>query len=485
MSRLNQIGYIDKNAQGQRIYDLELSPTLKSNGGGINGTSGLHIMGNNKLMNKGVDSMWNNNLEKFNFEMEEIRIADFFSGIGALHQALKELGVPVRVTNLSEIDIDATISYAAVHIDNFKDLEFEYPSIEEMRQWLIDRNIGYSYEKDKSSVSRMKVEKLKLAYKASVLLNNLGDVSKIDYHSMEDFDMFNLSFSCTDLSNAGKQRGMKNADGTPTRSGLYVYGIEAVRVKRPKYIMIENVKGLIQKKFIDDFYSIISELEEIGYNCYYPTKEDKKGNKLPTCLNSKDFGIAQNRERIFVIAIRKDIDTKTFEFPIGKDHGVRLKHMLEDQVDEKYYLSDEIQKRFKLNGKSDNNRNDINTIGTSAPECRTIGQRDITYGVNGIMSTLTATDYKQPKQILDIQNGAIRGRYNSVGKIEQQLELRNDGVTNTLTTVEKDNVIVEDTNKLNMLGMLDIKGNDCIRRVYGDDGLCPTITTMEGGKSST
>ena len=439
MSRLNQIGYVDKNAQGQRVYDLELSPTLKSNGGGISGTSGLHIMGNNKLINKGVDSMWNNNLEKFNFEMEEkeiwrdvvgyeglyqvsnngnvkslsrevnngngtyftkerilkpmenhkgylgvelqdkwhfihrivattfienpenkpqvnhidcdkknnrvenlewctnsenqihayknglnvrseesgrpkqkiiqldmndnlikiyesiadaeketgikniscvingkrkkaggfkwkkygefkIKMADFFSGIGALHQSLKELGIPVEVTALSEIDIDATISYAAGHINNFKDLEFEYPSVEEMRQWLIDRNIGYSFEKNKSSVPRMKVEKLKLAYKANVLLNNLGDISKIDYDKIEDFDLMNLSFSCVDLSNAGKQRGMKNPDGTPTRSGLYVYGIEAVRVKKPKYIMIENVKGLIQKKFIDDFYSIISEL---------------------------------------------------------------------------------------------------------------------------------------------------------------------------------------------------------------------------------
>lgn len=130
------------------------------------------------------------------------------------------------------------------------------------------------------------------------------------------------------------------------------------------------------------------------------------------------------------------VDTKTFEFPIGKDYGIRLKDVLEDQVDEKYYLSDEIQKKFK-------------------------------------------TTNHNPEIVLT--NGAIRGRYNSEGKIEQQLELRSDGVTNTLTTVEKDNVIVEDTNKLNMLGMLDIKGNDCIRRVYGDDGLCPTITTMEGG----
>lgn len=436
----------------------------------------------NKLINKGVDNMWNNNLEKLNFEMEEIRIFDIFAGIGALHQSLKELGVPVRVTNLSEVDIDATMSYAGGHIDNFKDLEFEYPSVEEMRQWLIDRNIGYSFEKNKSSVPRMKVEKLKLAYKANVLLNNLGDISKIDYDKIEDFDLMNMSFPCTDLSNAGQQRGMRNEDGTPTRSGLYVYSIKAVRAKKPKYVMIENVKALIQKKFIDDFYSVISELEECGYNCYYPTKEDKKGIK-PTCLNSKDFGIPQNRERIFVIAIRKDIDNNKFKFPIGKDYGIRLKDVLEDQVDEKYYLSDEIQQRFKLNGKSDDDRNELNVVGSSAPECRTIGQRDITYGVNGVMSTLTATDYKQPKQILDIQNGAIRGRYNSEGRIEQQLELRTDGVTNTLTTVEKDNVIIEDTSYVNRIGgCFDTeRSTHQAGSVYDNECLSPTLDTMQGG----
>jgi len=167
------------------------------------------------------------------------------------------------------------------------------------------------------------------------------------------------------------------------------------------------------------------------------------------------------------------IDTKTFEFPIGKDHGVRLKHMLEDQVDEKYYLSDEIQKKFKANG---NISGDIGYI--MKGDCGRKHQSNTVYHEDGYSRTLTAVDYKSPEMVLT--NGAIRGRYNSDGKIEQQLELRNDGVTNTLTTVEKDNVIVEDTNKLNMLGMLDIKGNDCIRRVYGDDGLCPTITTMEG-----
>lgn len=371
--------------------------------------------------------MWKNELQKYDFLMEELRIADFFCGIGALHQSLKDLGVPNKIQFVSEIDVDATISYAAGHIENFKDIEIEYPSDDEMRKWLMDRNIGYSYEKDKSSIPRMKKDKLRIVYKANLLLNNLGDISKIDYDEIPDFDLMNFSFSCTDLSNSGKQRGMRNPDGTPTRSGLYVYGMKAIRVKKPKYIMIENVKGLIQKKFIDDFYSIIEELEEIGYNCYYPTKEDKKGNKSPMCLNAKHFGIPQNRERIFVICVRKDVD----------------------------------------NG---------NVVGSSAPECRTIGQRDITYGVNGVMSTLTATDYKQPKQIIDvrkldesgytvceqrhdkriIENGAIRGRYNEDGKIEQRLELRDDGVTNTLTTVEKDNVVVE--HRLNKDFFVDMKG---------------------------
>lgn len=171
--------------------------------------------------------------------------------------------------------------------------------------------------------------------------------------------------------------------------------------------MIENVKGLIQKNFIDDFYDIVNEIESMGYTCYYPTKEDKKGNKNPMCLNAKNYGIPQNRERIFIICVRKDVDNGTFKFWQGKDFGIRLKDILEDKVDEKYYLSEEVQKRFKLNGNEDLEHNELNIVGSSAPDFRTIGQRDMTYGINGIMSTLTATDYKQPKQIIDNKQSNI------------------------------------------------------------------------------
>lgn len=395
-------------------------------------------------MNKGDGFMWENNLKKFNFNMDNLRVFDVFAGIGALHKSLNVLGIPTKITNISEIDCDAIISYAGVHINNFKDLEFEYPSIEVMRDFLINRNIGYSYEKDKSSIPRMKVEKLKLVYKASILLNNLGDISKINYKEIEDFDLMNFSFSCTDLSNAGKQKGMKNEDGTPTRSGLYVYGIKAIREKKPKYVMIENVKGLIQKKFIDDFYSIVDELKDIGYNCYYPTREDKKGKISPYCLNSRDFGIPQNRERIYIICVRKDIDSGTFKFPIGKDFGFRLKDLLEDKVDDKYYLSEEIQKRFKLNEKSDLNHNELNVVGSSAPDFRTIGQRDITYGINGVMSTLTATDYKQPKQILDNTYTVCKQR------CDEGLRFFKDNICGSLRTIDScgDKRIIENKNEV-------------------------------------
>ena len=120
--------------------------------------------------------------------------------------------------------------------------------------------------------------------------------------------------------------------------------------------MIENVKGLIQKKFINDFHDIVNEIESLDYNCYYP----KKDNGQPTCLNAKDYGIPQNRERIFVICIRKDVDNGGFNFPQGFDNGIRLKDLLEDKVDDKYYLSQDIQNRFKLNGNQDINHNKCN-----------------------------------------------------------------------------------------------------------------------------
>lgn len=460
----------------------------------------------------------NNNLVKYGFEMEEIKLFDSFAGIGALHQSLKELGVPVQLVGTSEIDVDAIISYVAVHkIDINK---IESLDIQQMRDYLMARNIGYDFKKNKSSIPRMKKDKLELLYKSCIATNNLGDISLINANDIPNFDLFNCSFCCQDISISGKQKGLLNEDGSPTRSGLIKYGIEIIKNKKPKYIMIENVKNLIGKKFINDFYSIVNEIESYGYKCYYPKKE----NGQPICLNAKDYGIPQNRERIYVICIRNDVDDKNFNFPKGFDSGLRLKDVLEENVDNKYYLSQEVQNRFKNNDIKDVDRNELNIVGTTAPEFRTIGQRDLTYGINGIMSTLTVTDYKQPKQILE-SNKIIKLDIPQIVKlrkypvdIEKLKTILKDskkamGLSNKqiseilhqpLTKVEhwfrsdkcfsipdseiwqelKEilNIITNEFDK-SITTFIEVEGKfEKANRVYLTNGIAPTITTLDGEK---
>lgn len=456
---------------------------------------------NNSERGSYIKEFKNEILKKLNFKMDEIKLFDSFAGIGSLHNSLQFLGVPTKIIGLSETDVDAIISYAGVHIDNFLKVKFDYPSEDEMRQLLINRNIGWSFEKQKSCIPRLKKDKLYKVYKATILLNNLGDISKINYDNMEDFDLFNMSFPCTDISGAGKQKGLTNSDGTHTRSGLVKYGIELIKVKKPKYIMIENVKALIQKKFIDDFYSIVNEIESYGYKVYYPTVEDKKCNIKPTCLNAKNYGIAQNRERIFIICVRNDINDNIDKFYEGFDSGLRLKDFLEDEVNEKYYLSKEIQDRFKLNGNKDEQHNELNVVGSSAPECRTIGQRDITYGTNGIMSTLTATDYKQPKQIINKtpftnNNGELKeredGMYTCLDTRYAAFPDNHDQRTGILETTVDEKYYIDkpfhistdtdekhDTNKIAQIDGINYKAT---RSVSSRELCCRTLDTMGGGQ---
>jgi DNA (cytosine-5)-methyltransferase 1 len=305
--------------------------------------------------------------------------------------------------------------------------------------------------------------------------SNLGDVSQVEVEDIPDFDLMTFGFPCQDISIAGRQQGLSKGSGT--RSSLLWEAMRIAKYKKPKYMIAENVKNLIGKRFKDSFNKWLDELNEMGYNTYFEV------------LNAKYFGVPQNRERVFVISIRKDVDDGIFEFPIGKDTGIRLKDILEETVDEKYYLSEKVQNRFKFRDTYHEN-----IIGTTAPKFRTIGQRDLVYKKEGIMGALVATDYKQPKQILeethnlrqigllgdknsqgnrvydpnyisttlvgnagglggktglylmeeyDVQAGAIRGRYDENKKVKQQLELNKNGTTNALTTVQKDNVIVE------------------------------------------
>ena len=153
---------------------------------------------------------------------------------------------------------------------------------------------------------------------------NLGDISKVDTSNIPDCDLVTYGFCCQDISVAGKQAGIIAG---VTRSGLLYEALRIIEAKKPSYAICENVKNLVGKKFKPDFDKLLFMLDELGYNSYWQV------------LNAKDYGIPQNRERVFVISIRKDIDNGTFEFPKKFPLELRLKDMLEDEVDDKFYLT--------------------------------------------------------------------------------------------------------------------------------------------------
>lgn len=454
------------------------------------------VINKNKLNNKGVDDMWNNNLEKLSFNMEEIKLVSLFSGIGAFEKALNQLGAENKIVNFAEIDIDAIISYGAIHINNFENIEFEYDTEENMRNWLIERNIGFDFVKGKSKIPKLKKDKLYKLYKACILGNNLGDVSLIK-HDNTDIDLIVGGSPCQDFSVAGKMQGSvwfckdcgheynpleqhynkrdccpkcesKNLD--KTRSSLLVEYLRAVREIKPKYFVYENVKNIKGKNFISMFNLFETELEEYGYNTY---------NEI---VNSKNYGIPQNRERVFVVGVRKDIE-KEFKFNKGFENNIKLKDVLESVVDEKYYIKTDrattLVNKLKENGqlssditpcdstimkpkaldvancitaRYDAGIQNKQSIGVAVAERigglfddRTKHQAGSVWNTEGLSPTLDTMQggYREP---CIVESGAIRGRYGADGRVEQQLELRGDGVTNTLTSVEKDNVVLENSN---------------------------------------
>jgi len=155
---------------------------------------------------------------------------------------------------------------------------------------------------------------------------NYGDITKIDETKVPDCDLITYGFPCQDISVAGHQKGIVEGE---TRSGLLYDALRIIKYKMPKYAIAENVKNLVGKKFKDDFNSLLEELDSYGYNNYWQV------------LNAKDYGIPQNRERVFIVSIRKDADDGKFEFPKPYDSGLRLKDLLEDEVEEKYYIDNE------------------------------------------------------------------------------------------------------------------------------------------------
>ena len=168
------------------------------------------------------------------------KVLSLFSGIGAFEKALKNIGVDYDLVGYSEIDKYASKSYAAVH------------------------NVDESM--------------------------NLGDITKINEKELpKDIDLITYGYPCQDISLAGKQKGLFNEDGSKTRSGLFFDALRIIEEIQPRVAIAENVKNLVGKKFKPQFDIILDSLENAGYNNYWQV------------LNAKDYGIPQNRERVFIV----------------------------------------------------------------------------------------------------------------------------------------------------------------------------------------
>ena len=209
----------------------------------------------------------------------ELQILSLFTGIGAFEKALENLEIKYNLIGFSEIDKYAIKSYCAIH------------------------NVDESL--------------------------NLGDITKIEKEKLPRFiDLITHGSPCQDFSVAGKQAG--GDKGTNTRSSLMWNTVDIIEWCLPKYVVWENVKNLLSKKHKHNFDSYIEIMDKLGYNSYYQV------------LNAKDYGIPQNREIVLTISIRKEGDDKSFSFPETQDVKLKLKDMLEEEVNEKYFLSKEI-----------------------------------------------------------------------------------------------------------------------------------------------
>ncbi|WP_252247832.1 DNA (cytosine-5-)-methyltransferase [Clostridium sp. ZS6] len=257
-----------------------------------------------------------------------IRIFEAFAGIGAPRKALINIGVDFEVKYTSEINIDAINGYKKLYGEN----------------------------------------------------NNLGDISKIDEKKIEDFDLFVAGFPCQDISHNGKQLGMKKG----TRSGLVWEALRIIEYKRPKYIVFENVKNLLNYKFKDDLYEIVSKLEGIGYTVKV---------KL---LNAKNFGICQNRERVFIVGSL----VGNFNIPDKSKRPMVTLHdiLIDDECDN---IKLDIKARIMSESNNLNVRNAIpEKIGNFKDKVICLNSKNIynkqpsqqyrVYSKNGIMTTLSA-----------------------------------------------------------------------------------------------
>lgn len=272
--------------------------------------------------------------------MKKIKVLSLFSGVGSFEKALERLEIKHEVVNYCEIDKYASRAYSVIHDIN-EDL-------------------------------------------------NLRNITKINIESLPDCDLITHGSPCQDFSLSGTNQG--GDEESNTRSSLMWNTVNIVEHTKPKYVIWENVKNVLSKTHKHNFDKYIEKLEELGYRNYYKV------------FNSKDFNIPQNRERLFVISIRNDINIseKWLETIGEKELSRYLKDIVEpiEDVAEKYYLKDNISQTLTYR-KNTIMKSGLKIIGDIDTSEFIMSKR--VYSLEGICSTILTSN--PPKLYIEEPNG--------------------------------------------------------------------------------
>ena len=268
-----------------------------------------------------------------------VRLIETFSGVGTFSMALRDLQISYETWKTSDWDVNAVRSFKAIHFPNDNTDYSEGMSKEDLVQALYKLSISAD---GKSPLAENKIKRkgeawLRETYNAFKATHNLGSIMNVHAEDLEIKDknftyLLSYSFPCQDISVAGKQAGFTK--NTQTRSGL-LWEIERILNEceelncLPDVLCMENVNAIHNKKNMPDFQMWLDFLSSKGYITSWAD------------MNSKDYGIAQNRCRTFALSIHKSITEEPYIFPESIRLTSRLKDYLEKKVDAKYYINNE------------------------------------------------------------------------------------------------------------------------------------------------
>ncbi len=266
-----------------------------------------------------------------------IRLIEFFAGYGSQALALKYLGVPFEHWKICEWAVKSIQAYKDIHFPNV----FEHPlafiniSKEQLVDALYKKGVSSNYNEPmaKEQLNRLSEYQLQTIAENCHITHNLVNIQQVKGEDLEIVDtdkyeyIMTYSFPCQDLSLAGKGKGMSD---TSTRSGM-LWEVERILTEckelgtLPQILLMENVPQVHGTDNVKDFNKWQLRLEELGYKNYFQD------------LIATDYGIPQKRNRCFMVSI---LGEYSYTFPKPIPLKLKLKDMLEDNVDEKYYLSD-------------------------------------------------------------------------------------------------------------------------------------------------